>query len=101
VCTGDVTGVEKKEHTMNTTHSPKRSVTTLLGLAVAGATASALLALGAGIARAGEFDPQPDPPGQSRGFDPQPEPPASHFDGFNPPPKLNMPPGLKGLAVDR
>jgi hypothetical protein len=37
-----------------------------------------------GIAHGGEFDPQPDPPGQARGFNPQPEPPTRHFEGFNP-----------------
>ena len=73
---------------MNTTHNRTKSVTAAFGLAVVGAAASALLSLGAGIAHAGEFDPQPDPPGQARGFNPQPEPPTRHFEGFTPSSKL-------------
>lgn len=79
---------------MNATHNRTKSVTVAFGLAVVGAAASALLSLGAGIAHAGEFDPQPDPPGQSRGFDPQPEPPTRHFDRFTPSPKLAVPPSV-------
>jgi hypothetical protein len=88
-------GVEKKEHIMNRTASPRKSVTAAFGALVAGAAASALLSLGAGISHAGEFDPQPDPPGQSRGFGPQPEPPTRHVETFNPPPGINASPGLK------
>ena len=73
---------------MNTMHNRTKSVAAAFGIAVVGAAASALLSLGAGIAHAGEFDPQPDPPGQARGFNPQPEPPTRHFDSFNPPPGL-------------
>jgi len=92
-------GVEKKEHAMKTRTSRRSSVTAALGLAVAGAAASVLLSLGTGIAHAGEFDPQPDPPGQSRGFDPQPEPPTRHFERFNPSPALNPPPSLKPMNL--
>jgi hypothetical protein len=92
-------GVENKEHAMNTTTNRRHSVTATLGLAVAGAAASVLLSLGTGIAHAGEFDPQPDPPGQSRGFDPQPEPPSRHFDKFSPSQTLNPPPGLKTMNL--
>ena len=67
---------------MNTTHTRRKSLTAAFGLTVAGAAASALLSLGAGISHATEFDPQPDPPGQSRGFNPQPEPPIRHFEFF-------------------
>jgi hypothetical protein len=85
-------GDENEEHIMNTTHNRTKSVTAAFGLAVVGATASALLSLGAGIAHAGEFDPQPDPPGQARGFDPQPEPPTRHVNNFN------ALPGLKKVS---
>ncbi len=84
---------------MNRTASPRKSVTAALGALVTGAAASALLSLGAGISHAGEFDPQPDPPGQSRGFDPQPEPPTRHVETFNPPPGLNLPSVLKPSNV--
>ena len=84
---------------MNTTHNRAKSVTAAFGLAVVGVAASALLPLAAGIAHAGEFDPQPDPPGQSRGFDPQPEPPTRHFDRFTPSSKLAMPPSVGGVDV--
>lgn len=84
---------------MNTTTNRKNSVTAALGLAVVGAAASVLLSLGTGIAHADAFDPQPDPPGQSRGFNPQPEPPTRHFEKFNPSPALNPPPGLKQVNV--
>ena len=80
---------------MNTTHNRTKSVTAAVGLAVVWAAASALLSLGVGIAHAGEFDPQPDPPGQARGFNPQPEPPTRHFDGFNPSQKL----ATKGVTL--
>ncbi len=80
---------------MNTRTNHRSSVTAALGLAVVGAAASVLLSLSTGIAHAGEFDPQPDPPGQSRGFNPQPEPPTRHFEKFTPSPALNPPPGLK------
>lgn len=73
---------------MNTTNNRTKSVTAAFGLAFAGAAAAVLLSLGAGIAHAGEFDPQPEPPGQARGFNPQPEPPTRHFDNFNPLPGL-------------
>ena len=73
---------------MNTTHNRMKSVTAAFGLAVVGAAASALLSLGVGVAHAGEFDPQPEPPGQARGFNPQPEPPTRHVDTFNPAPGL-------------
>ena len=53
---------------MNTTDNRSKSLTAALGVAVAGVAASALLSLGAEISHATEFDPQPDPPGQSRGF---------------------------------
>ena len=82
---------------MNTTATRRTSVTAAFGAAVA--AASILLSLGAGISHAAEFDPQPDPPGQSRGFDPQPEPPARHVGTFNSPPGLNMPPALKQVNV--
>lgn len=52
------------------------------------AAASALLTLGTAVANATEFDPQPDPPGQTRGFGPQPEPPVRRIDVANPPPGL-------------
>jgi hypothetical protein len=81
--------VEKKEHIMNTTATHNKSVTAALGALVAGVAASALLSLGAGISHA-EFDPQPDPPGQSRGFNPQPEPPTKHIENVNPPPGLKV-----------
>lgn len=84
---------------MNTTATRRKSVTAALGAFVAGTAASALLSLGAGISHATEFDPQPDPPGQSRGFDPQPEPPTRHVAVFDPSPGLNMPPGLKRVNV--
>ena len=74
---------------MNAVHPRGRSIATALGGAVA--TASVLLSFGAGISHAGDFDPQPDPPGQSRGFNPQPEPPTRHVDTFDP--------GLKRLSV--
>ena len=80
---------------MNTTNNRTKSVTAAFGLAVVGAAASALLSLGAGIAHAGEFDPQPDPPGQARGFNPQPEPPTRHFEGFTPSTK----PAIKGVNL--
>jgi hypothetical protein len=80
---------------MNTNTNRTKSVTAAVGLAVVGAAASALVSLGTGIAHAGEFDPQPDPPGQARGFDPQPEPPTRHFERFNPAPKL----ATKGVTV--
>lgn len=68
--------------------------------AVLGAVAAAtVLSSGAGVAHATEFDPQPDPPGQSRGFDPQPEPPVRQVEAFNPPPGLNMPPAWQRIAV--
>lgn len=69
---------------MNRTHASRKSFTATLGVLVAGAAASALLSLGAGISHAGEFDPQPDPPGQARGFNPQPEPPTRHTGVFHP-----------------
>ena len=72
------------------THTRQKSVTAVVGAVVAGAAASALLLLGAGTSHATEFDPQPDPPGQSRAFDPQPEPPTRHADAFNPPPGLKV-----------
>jgi hypothetical protein len=81
-------GVENKEHIMKTTATRRTSVTAAVGAAVA--AASILLSLGAGISHAAEFDPQPDPPGQSRGFDPQPEPPTRLADSFNPPPGLKV-----------
>ncbi len=71
---------------MNTTATGRKSVTAAMGAAVA--AAAMLLSLGAGISHASDFDPQPDPPGQSRGFNPQPEPPTRHVDSFNPPPGL-------------
>ena len=73
---------------MNTMNNRAKSVTAAFGLAVVGAAASALLSVGVGIAHAGEFDPQPDPPGQARGFNPQPEPPTRHFEGSNPASKV-------------
>jgi hypothetical protein len=76
-----------KEHIMDTTDNRRKRLTAALGVAAAGA-ASALLSLGAGISHATEFDPQPDPPGQSRGFNPQPEPPVRQFE-----------PGLKRVSV--
>lgn len=69
---------------MNTTHASRKAFTATLSALVAGAAASALLSLGAGISHAGEFDPQPDPPGQARGFDPQPEPRTRHIKVLNP-----------------
>ena len=69
VCTADDRpGVENKEHIMNTIATGRKSVTAALGAAVA--AAAMLLSLGAGISHASDFDPQPDPPGQSRGFQP-------------------------------
>jgi len=82
---------------MNTMHNRTKSVTAAFGLAVVGAAASVLLSLGAGVAQAGEFDPQPDPPGQARGFNPQPEPPTRQFEGFNSSSRLNVPPSLRGV----
>lgn len=73
-------------------------IRTKVAAAAAGvAAASVLLSLGAGTAHAGEFDPQPDPPGQSRGFDPQPEPPTRHFEKLNPSPRLTL--GAQGAQV--
>jgi hypothetical protein len=74
---------------MNVIHTRWRSITASFGAAVA--AASVLLSVGAGISHAGDFDPQPDPPGQSRGFNPQPEPPTRHLDTFNT--------GLKRMSV--
>jgi hypothetical protein len=82
---------------MTTTATRRKSVTAILGAAVA--SASVLLSLGAGISHASDFDPQPDPPGQARGFNPQPEPPTRHIGTFNSQPGLNPPPGLKAVTV--
>lgn len=71
---------------MITTHQRTKSLAAVLGVAAA----SVLLSLGAGVAHAGEFDPQPDPPGQSRGFNPQPEPPTRHFEKLNPQAKMSI-----------
>ena len=55
---------------MNATQNRTKSVTVAFGLAVVGAAASALLSLGAGIAHAGEFDPQPGSAGPIEGLRP-------------------------------
>ena len=84
---------------MNITGIRKKSATAAVGALVTGAAASVLLSFGAGISHATDFDPQPDPPGQSRGFNPQPEPPTRHIGTVDPSPGLNLPPALKRVNV--
>jgi hypothetical protein len=64
---------------MNITGNRRKSVTAAVGAFATGVAAAVLLTLGAGMSHATEFDPQPEPPGQSRGFNPQPEPPTRHI----------------------
>jgi hypothetical protein len=81
---------------MNAIGHSRLPVAALLGPAIAVMTA-VLVSLGTGTAHATEFDPQPDPPGASRGFDPQPDPPTRHYGGVNPSNKLQIPTGTMHL----